>query len=47
MALWIPNILFLLFAGAGMWVVAGEREVNLRTLVSWTRRLLGLKGADA
>ncbi len=46
-ALWIPNILFLLFAGAGMWVVAGEREVNLRTFVSWTRRLLGLKGADA
>ena len=46
-ALWMPNILFLLGAGVGMWVVAGEREVNFRMLRSWTLRLLGMKGADA
>jgi lipopolysaccharide export system permease protein len=46
-ALWMPNILFLLGAGAGMWVVAGEREVNFRMLKSWALRLLGMKGANA
>ncbi len=46
-ALWLPNILFLSVAGAGMWVVAGEREVNFRMLASWTLRVLGVKRAGA
>ncbi len=46
-ALWLPNILFLSLAGAGMWVVAGEREINFRMLASWTLRVLGVKGAGA
>lgn len=46
-ALWMPNIIFLLGASAGMWVVTGEREVNFRMLKSWAMRFLGMKGADA
>ena len=45
-ALWLPNGLFLLAAAAGMWVVAGEREVNFRSFGDWVLRRAGLRKAD-
>jgi lipopolysaccharide export system permease protein len=47
MALWMPNILFLLAGGAGMWVVAGEREINLRSIGAWVIGRTGLRKADS
>ena len=46
-ALWLPNALFLLAAGGGMWVVAGEREVNFRSFGAWALRAAGLRKGDA
>ena len=47
LALWMPNALFLAAAGAGMWVVVGEREVNMRFLGSWLLNRTGLRKADS
>jgi len=47
LALWMPNALFLAAAGAGMWVVVGEREVNMRCLGSWLLNRTGLRKADS
>jgi lipopolysaccharide export system permease protein len=47
-ALWLPNVLFLLAGGAGMWMVAGERECDVRALRAWFgERLTGLRGRRA
>jgi len=40
-ALWMPNVLFLAGGAVGIWVVAGEREVNFRSLTGWVARLCG------
>ena len=47
LALWMPNILFLAAAGAGMWVVVGEREINMRSLGAWLLSRTGLRKADS
>ncbi|PKN43522.1 MAG: LPS export ABC transporter permease LptF [Deltaproteobacteria bacterium HGW-Deltaproteobacteria-18] len=47
LALWLPNIVFMLAAAVGMWLVATEREVNFRAFRFWLLRILGMKGADA
>ena len=45
-ALWLPNIVFLLAAGAGMWVVVGEREVNFQVFSAWLSRVFGRHRAN-
>jgi lipopolysaccharide export system permease protein len=47
LALWLPNVVFMLAAGIGMWLVAAEKEVNFQLLRSWMLRTMGMKGADA
>lgn len=47
LALWLPNVVFMLAAGIGMWLVAAEKEVNFQVLRSWMLRTVGMKGADA
>ena len=47
LALWLPNVVFMLAAGVGMWLVAAEKEVNFQVLRSWMLRTVGMKGADA
>ena len=47
LALWMPNILFLAAAGAGLWVVVGEREINMRSLGAWLLSRTGLRKADS
>lgn len=47
-ALWLPNALFLLAGGAGMWMVVGERECDVRAVTSWVGdRLTRLRGGRA
>ncbi len=45
-ALWLPNVLFMLAGGAGMWVVAGEHEVNFRAFGAWILGLMGVRRAN-
>lgn len=46
-ALWLPNILFLLAAAAGMWAVAAEREINFRSFLDQVLRLPRLRKGGA
>lgn len=47
LALWMPNAVFLAAAAGGMWLVAGEREVDLSSFGGWILRAAGLrKGAE-
>lgn len=47
LALWMPNAIFLAAAAGGMWVVAGEREVNLPSLAGWAMRAAGSRKGGA
>lgn len=47
LALWTPNVVFLLAAAGGMWVVAGEREADFRSVGAWVMRAFGLRKADS
>jgi lipopolysaccharide export system permease protein len=47
LALWAPNVLFVLAGGAGTWMVAGEREFNMRSLGAWVLGRTGLNKADS
>lgn len=47
LALWLPNVVFMVAAGIGMWLVAAEKEVNFQVLRSWMLRTMGMKRADA
>jgi len=37
LALWLPNLFFLLAAAAGLWVVVTEKEVDFSRIRFWTR----------
>jgi lipopolysaccharide export system permease protein len=44
LALWLPNVFFLLAAAAGIWVVVTEKEVDVSRFRFWTRVDLANKG---
>jgi lipopolysaccharide export system permease protein len=47
-ALWLPNVLFVLAGGVGMWMVVGEREGDVRALKAWVGdRLTRQRGGRA